>query len=86
MLKVRGYCKVRIITDCNRSGIDDINETMTMSLYELRSVYYDLKNTSSVIIHSKRMTALNNNRLFSILLLDENIFWEEIINNNSQAV
>lgn len=79
MLEAKNLCKVRIITDCTTDGVDDINHETLISVLSLREIYYDLKESSSVILHAKRFTAVSENRLLSILILNEDLYWSDII-------
>lgn len=72
-------CKIRIVTDCTESGREDINEESLIKVIDLKTIYYDLKSSSKTILEDKRLTAVNENRLLSILILDQNIDWSKII-------
>ena len=72
-------CRIRIVTDCTESGRDDINEESLIKVIDLKSIYYDLKNSAKTIVEDKRLTAVNENRLLSILILDQTLDWSKII-------
>tara|TARA_B100001094_G_C18185852_1_gene803710 strand:- start:1630 stop:1893 length:264 start_codon:yes stop_codon:yes gene_type:complete len=72
-------CRVRIVTDCTTSGIEDVNEETLVKVLDLKEIYYDLLDNSKIIIEKKRLTAVNGNRLLSILILDQNLIWSKII-------
>ena len=78
MLSHYNKCKVKITTDCYEENLEDINETVFLEIKELKEVYRDLEKVSRVLSSGKRMTATNNNRLLSILILEE-YTWEEIL-------
>ncbi len=73
------FCEVRIVTDCAVSNNEDINEEATIKVLELKKMYYDLKNSSKIILEDKRLTAVCENKLLSILILDSNLTWSKII-------
>jgi len=73
------FCKVRIVTDCAVSNNEDINEEATIKVLELKKMYYDLKNSSKIILEDRRLTAVCDNKLLSILILDSNLTWSKII-------
>ncbi len=73
------FCKVRIVTDCSVSNNEDINEEATIKVLELKKMYYDLKNSSKIILEDRRLTAVCENKLLSILILDSNLTWSKII-------
>ena len=79
MLKKNNLCRVRIVTDCTTSGVEDINEETIVEILDLKKMYYDLLNNSKTIVGDKRLTAVSNNRLLSILILDQKLVWSKII-------
>lgn len=79
MLKNNEYCKIRIVTDCNCDKLEDVIEESKISKKDLNLIYQDLKDVSSVIINEKRMTAVSKNRLLSILILNKDIVWSDIV-------
>ena len=80
MLETNNLCRVRIVTDCTVTGFEDINEETLIKVLELKEMYYDLKDNSKIVIEDKRLTAVNGNRLLSILILDHKLVWSKIIN------
>ena len=74
------FCRVRIVTDCTVSGNEDINEEASIKAFDLKEMYYDLKDNSKIIIEDKRLTAVSENRLLSVLILNPKITWDRIIN------
>lgn len=79
MLKKSKLCRVRIVTDCTISGADDVNEETLIKVLDLKEMYYDLLESSKIIMGDKRLTAVNGNRLLSILILDRKLVWSKII-------
>lgn len=79
MIKTNEYCNVKIITDCNSNVFEDIFEESRLTKEDLRNIYYDLKNTSNVILTDERMTAVSNYRLLSISIIDDNTFWRDFV-------
>lgn len=85
MLDINKLCRVRIVTDCTESGEEDIvHETMIKAI-DLREMYFDLKENSSIVLQNKRLTAVNDNRLLSVLILSENVYWSDIIADRRQS-
>jgi hypothetical protein len=76
---------VRIVTDCTVSGEDDIVQETMIKIIDLREMYFDLKENSSVVLQNKRFTAVNNDRLLSVLILSENVYWSDIIADRRQS-
>ena len=79
MTKENEYCNVKIITDCNSDVFEDVFEESRLSKRDLRNIYYELKNTSNVILANERMTAVSNHRLLSISIIDKNTFWRDFV-------
>ena len=79
MLRTSKLCRVRIVTDCTMSGVEDVNEETLIKVLDLKEMYYDLLDNSKIIIGDKRLTAVNGNRLLSILILDRKLVWSKII-------
>ena len=72
-------CRVRIVTDCTISGVEDMNEEALIKVFDLKEMYYALKDNSKIIIEDKRLTAVSSDRLLSILILDQKLVWSKII-------
>ena len=85
MLDIHNTCRVKILTDCNDGNVEDINEVTSIKVMDLREMYYDLKHTSSVVLQPKRLTAVSKDRLLSILILSESLFWSDIIADRRQS-
>ena len=79
MLETSKLCRVRIVTDCNMYGVEDVNEETLIKVLDLKEIYYDLLNNSKIIIEDKRLTAVSESRLLSILILDQKLVWSRII-------
>lgn len=79
MSSANKLCRIRIVTDCTESGREDINEESLIRVIDLKTIYYDLKSSSKTIVEDKRLTAVNENRLLSILILDQKLDWRKII-------
>ena len=79
MLETSKLCRVRIVTDCNTSGVEDVNEETLIKVLDLKEMYYDLLDNSKIIIGDKRLTVVNGSRLLSILILDQKLVWSRII-------
>ena len=79
MLKRSKLCRVRIVTDCMLSGVEDVNEETLIKVLDLKEMYYDLLDISKIIVEDKRLTAVNDNKLLSILILDKKLVWSKII-------
>ena len=50
-----------------------------MKVLDLKEIYYDLLNNSKIIVEDKRLTAVSESRLLSILILDQKLVWSRII-------
>lgn len=85
MLSLHNICHVKILTDCNDSSVEDLNEVTLIKVNDLREMYYDLKESSSVVLQPKRLTAVSKDRLLSILILNESLFWSDIIDDRRQS-
>ena len=79
MSRTSKLCRVRIVTDCTFSGVEDINEETLIKVSDLKEMYYDLLDISKIIVEDKRLTAVSGNKLLSILILDQKIVWSKII-------
>ena len=79
MLETSKLCRVRIVTDCNMYGVEDVNEETLIKVLDLKEIYYDLLNNSKIIVEDKRLTAVSESRLLSILILDQKLVWSRII-------
>ena len=79
MSKLDALCRVRIVTDCTTSGDEDMNEEALIKVFDLKEMYFTLKDNSKIIIEDKRLTAVSNDRLLSILILDHKLIWSKII-------
>jgi len=79
MSKTNKLCRVRIVTDCTISGVEDMNEEALIEVFALKEMYYFLKDNSKTIIEDKRLTAVSSDRLLSILILDQKLVWGKII-------
>ena len=79
MIKANTFCKVRIVTDCTASGVDDINEETLVEMLDLKKTYYELKDKSRVVIENTVLTAVVEKKLFSIFILEPNVIWNDII-------
>jgi len=85
LLKLHNLCHVKILTDCNDNSIEDVNEVTSIKVIDLREMYYDLKETSSVVVQPKRLTAVSKDRLLSVLILNESLYWSDIIADRRQS-
>lgn len=79
MLNLHTYCKIKIVTDCNSPDIEDMNEESNITLKKLKDLYEDIKDDSRIILSKKRMTAVDGDRLLSILIIDNNIQWKDFV-------
>lgn len=79
MIKASTFCRVRIVTDCTTTGVDDINEETLVKILDLKKTYYDLKDRSRVVIENTILTAVVEKKLFSIFILEPNVVWNDII-------
>lgn len=69
--------KVRITTDAVEKF--DLDEITFLTKEDLKSAYDDLSFHSNVTLSEKRMTAVSRKRLLSILILDKDLNWCDVI-------